>query len=176
MSWEIDYNCLEEIVPLKGNTITVTYANKPDTGGLNKPLRICQAMQAARKGHVINLNEQNQACYGGDYWCGFIPEPRPGHEEHLANKEHIYASLAVAKRSISMGPPLPTSVAKFMLMSPLEKTTYEPDLVLLFCLPLHAAKLLGLTTYNTGAPRQVYATGATCRGAISIPLMTGEPR
>lgn len=175
MSWQLDYSVLESIMPLKGNTISVTYAERPGEG-LDKRLRICQAMQSARKGHSFNVTAQNQVCKGGHYFCGFLPEPTPGHEEFLANEEHIFASVAAAKRNLFSGPPMPSAGAGCIFIAPLEQTTHQPDLVLFFCQPIHASQLLGLTVYRSGPVRQVYATGATCRAAIAHPLMTGEPQ
>lgn len=176
MSWQVDYHMLDDVITMQGNVVTATYTDEPVNDGAKKPCRICDALGNARRGEVIILSEANNICVAGDYWCGFAPALDPKHLEFTMEKRHAYCSYTVAEMAHHRGPSLPFNLAKYIVLAPLEKTNWEPDLVIFTCLPVHAYNLVSTATYDSGEVKEspILPGQALCRSAISYPLVTND--
>lgn len=173
MTWNDGIEKLEPVIPLKGNVLTVTYSHEPAKNGIEKPMSACTALQEGRK-EVLNINEKNSTCFGGKLYLGFLERPREGHENFLANIEHIFSSIPTARSFFNSSPPLPKGLTKFVILAPLEKTEWRPDLVLFVGNPCQISRLLGIASYNIGKILKVTGFTAACHAAIGIPISTGE--
>ena len=60
------------------------------------------------------------------------------------------------------------------LISPLEESLTEPELVIFVCNPETACRLLTLVTFSDGTMPRIKIGGPTCRMAIMYPLLAGE--
>lgn len=172
MSWDIDCSSLNDIFPLKGNVITATYRDIPVEGGLTKPLRICQAIGLARR-TIININGPSNLC-SGDYNCGFKPVLLPEDIEQTVKQRYKYISMAVARKANSRRASVPYNLAKYLVLAPLEKTDFRPDLVIFTCLPVQAHDLIHISIYDSGDIRIGTIQNNLCRSAITDPFLTGE--
>jgi len=171
--WKDGVEKLEAVIPLKGNVITVTYSNEPCSRGEDQPLRTCIAIQKART-KILNVTDKNTACFGGRYYLGFLEKPMEGHEHFLANIEHIFSSIPVARRFFASVPPRPVGLGKYVIMAPLEETDWYPDLVLFVANACQASRLLGIAAYDVGTVTPLSGFTAACHSAISIPIITGN--
>lgn len=174
MPWNINYNSLKEILPLEGNVISATYRDEPLEGGYVKPMRLCEAMGAARKGKIVNLDGPNQTCVGGLYYCGFHSEPYPGMIEFYAEKKHHDANTRAAEKEVLLERAILSKPAKYLIFAPPEKLPYEPDLIILTCLPYQAHMFISTYTYDSGIMKSSIITGPVCRSAITNPLLKGD--
>lgn len=174
MSWNVDYSGLKSILPLEGNVISATYRDEPLEGGYAKPMRLCTAMGAARKGKIINLDEPDQTCVGGLYWCGFHSEPHPGMIDFMVHKRHRFANRLIAERDIIIPHRVPSRPFKYLIFAPLDKTPFEPDLVIFSCNPQQAHNLISTSIYDSGDLKSSIITGAVCRSAVTYPLLRGD--
>jgi uncharacterized protein (DUF169 family) len=178
MFWQNWSQELKDVLQLKGSPVALTYAREPVSGATQEgKLWACRALKAAREGEVINLTAETSGCPGGSTYLGLKQMPREHIDtvaDFLINGEKLMASLDVFYRARSHGPPPPTGMGKVVIISPLEKAKLAPQLVIFFCTPLQASRLVTLVNFEVGGPMDVRISGSTCSTAVSTPLYTGQ--
>lgn len=175
MTWEFNFGHIDEVFPLENNSIAIKYSDQAVEKGKNEPMRICQAMLKSREGETITIGVANHSCLGGNYWCGLSDELTERQINHVVETEHLYASRAAFFRTINNAPPQPHKLGQSVLFSPLRRSEFKPDLVLLFVKPRNASELLSLAIRHNGIPfKDLFINGATCRTAIANPVVTGQ--
>lgn len=174
MTWDIDYESLNEIIRLQGNVVTATFSDNPLDSGSKRNYTTCQALGVARRGESINLSKENQICIPGDYWSGFAPEPDSDYIKYTVEKKHQYCSNTIARMARIFGPHVPYNLAKYTIISPIEKTTWEPDLVIFTCEAAKAHMLISLSKYHSGETKESFISGSLCRSALAYPLIKND--
>ena len=178
MCWQDWSQELKSVLELKGSPVALTYASEPASNATHEGrLWVCRALKAAREGEVINLTAETSGCPGGSTYLGLREMP-PEHldtvADFLIHGEKLMASLDVFYRARSHAPPPPTGLGKVVVISPLEKAEPAPQLVIFFCTPLQASRLVALVNFESGGPVDVRLSGSTCSTAVSTPLYTGK--
>jgi len=178
MEWTKYAQEIREVLHLEGSPIAVTYSPKPPSASEGKKHRVCDAFLKARKGGVIDLTASTSTCRGGSSSLGLV-EPPTGEEndalnEFLVNGEKLFCSIATFHRMKSLSPKPPTGLADHVILSPLEKAEFRPDLVVFICNAEQACRLVTLDWYDTGTPARIHMAGATCYQVIAYPIVTGE--
>ncbi len=178
MFWQDWSQELKSVLELKGSPVALTYASEPASNATHEGrLWVCRALKAACEGEVINLTAETSGCPGGSTYLGLREMP-PEHldtvADFLIHGEKLMASLDVFYRARSHAPPPPTGLGKVVVISPLEKAEPAPQLVIFFCIPLQASRLVALVNFESGGPVDVRLSGSTCSTAVSTPLYTGK--
>jgi uncharacterized protein (DUF169 family) len=86
----------------------------------------------------------------------------------------LTASIVSFERMQKLVSPPPTGLSERILITPLEKATLRPDLVVFLCNPEQACRLVWLDTYWDGIPPKVELLGSLCHSAIAYPVVTGS--
>jgi uncharacterized protein (DUF169 family) len=174
-----DYSLkLKEMLALEGSPVAVTYSMTPAAGAETDRQAVCQALLEARSGAIINLTEESCACPGGIWHLGLGPRPSGEGDEivkkFLVEGEKLFCSIATFHRTMALTSPPPLGLAKYVVLSPLEKAELMPDLVVFLCNPEQACRLVTLATYPDGKPPKGELAGSTCHMVIAYPLVSGE--
>jgi uncharacterized protein (DUF169 family) len=174
-----DYSLkLREVLVLEDSPIAVTYSMTPALGAETDRHAVCQALLKARSGAIINLTEESCACPGGVWHLGLGPRPSAEGDEivkkFLVEGEKLFCSIATFHRAMALTLPPPLGLAKYVVLSPLEKAELMPDLVVFLCNPEQACRLVTLATYPDGKPPKGELAGSTCHMVIAYPLVSGE--
>jgi uncharacterized protein (DUF169 family) len=74
--------------------------------------------------------------------------------------------------TLSTQPPL--GLAEYVVISPLGKAQFKPDLVLFLCNAEQACRILTLATFTNGISPKTQMMGSACHMAITYPLVSGE--
>ncbi|MFX0086130.1 MAG: DUF169 domain-containing protein [Candidatus Hodarchaeota archaeon] len=174
-NWKSYADILVSVLELKGYPISVTYSDEEAQATIKKAIEICQALKLASSGDIICMSKNSCSCPGGRWHVGF-GDKKEGLERILVEGEKLWATVAIARQSIGethrIAPP-PLNLAKFLIFSPLNKSEFRPDLVLILSNPWQASKLIFLADYH-GFPIKPRVTGSLCWSAITYPLVTGN--
>ena len=178
MKWRDYASEIKEVLGLEGSPVAITYSMEPSSKAVKGKRCVCDAVVQARDGKVIDLTVSTSACRGGTWHLGLGDRPK-GEEykdikEFLVKGEKLFCSIAAFHRMqyLTVAPPL--DLAEHVVLSPLDKAEFEPDLVLFICNALQACRLVTLDGYETGIPPKLEMCGSTCHQAVAYPVVTGE--
>lgn len=164
---------LVQTLELENEPIGVRFSETPDKQGVEKQLRICEALDVVnRENLVINLSKENCTCRGGSYIAGWQNLTLREFAAILLEAD-IYASEKVAEASVRKQPK-PEYRGRFLVLGPLNKLETDPDLVLFFVNPAQADRILGLACYEGAEPFMFYPASTVC-STISNTLAKGKP-
>jgi len=162
-----------QILGLQSTPIGVRFSGSPDEQGIERQLRICEALDVVRQENVvINLSNESCICPGGRYIAGW----KTLSLEELAAlflAAGVYESKKVAEASV--GKQLkPVYRGRFLILGPLDRFKTDPDMVLFFANPAQADRLLGLACFEGAQPFMHYPACSMC-STINNTLAKGEP-
>lgn len=164
---------ITQVLKLQRTPVGARFSEKPHRKGVDRKLRICEALNAVRQENVIvNLSKENCTCRGGRHMAGWqllSPQELPA----IFLEVRAYASKEVAEASVS-NQPQPTYRGRFLILGPLRKFETNPDAVLFFANPAQADRLLGLASYKGAESFTHYPVATTC-STITYVLAKGKP-
>ena len=178
MKWKNWSKELMDVIGLKKEPVSITYTDSVNFEVSKKKVWVCGAIGKASAGEVIDLTKENSGCGGGSQYLGlggFRPEDMKTLREFLIDGEKLYACPSAIHRSMAMAkikPPM--GMAEHIIFAPLSKAELKPDVVIFICNAWQAARLVHLTTFETGLPMECDPSGSLCRSVITYPLVTGK--
>ena len=168
-----DVKRIIQTLELQDMPIGVRFCDSADRRGIKRQLRICEALDVARRENaLINLSRENCICRGGSHMAGWQTLSL----EELATlflSAGIYKSKKVAEASVSKQLK-PVYRGKFLILGPLDKFETNPDAVLFFVNPAQADRILGLACFEGGEPFTHFPASTVC-SAITNTLTKGKP-
>jgi uncharacterized protein (DUF169 family) len=162
-----------QTLELQNVPIGVRFSEIPDRQGVERQLRICEALDVVKRENVvINLSKENCTCRGGSYIAGWQALTL---EEFAALflAANIYESKEVAEASVSKQLK-PEYRGRFLILGPLDKFETDPDMVLFFVNPAQADRILGLACFEGAEPFIHYPASTVC-STIGNTLAKGKP-
>lgn len=176
--WQ-DYSAaLKELLNLEYSPVAINCIKEPGLKSSGKKVRICRAILEAGKGEILEVNKQNNACFGASWHLGFhkISDPRIINmiKKFVVEGEKLFSSYAALDKLIGQMEEIPDNSNSCFLLSPLEKAEIMPELVIFICNAEAACRLLSLATFIDGLMPKIKIGGPTCRLSIIYPLSTGE--
>jgi uncharacterized protein (DUF169 family) len=118
-------------------------------------------------------------CSGDNVFCsgrayiGIGELPIPNIEDFLCFGEKLYASRAAARRRLELFMKLAPKLGGYAAFSPLEKASFNPDVVLFVGTPFQVMRILFLDAFETGTFDTVHGE-PVCSAAIATPITTGR--
>lgn len=180
MVWKEYSETLKKLLALEASPVAVTYSMEPASNEKPGKNMACGAlMDAALKGRIINLSKENSACGGGTTHLGLglphipLSDADLKLKEFLTKGEKLFRSLAALHR-MSLMPPPPTGLAKYVVFSPMEKAEFEPDVVVFVCNAEQGCRLITLATFSDGVPPKPNISGSLCYMTVTYSMVTGE--
>jgi uncharacterized protein (DUF169 family) len=178
MEWTTCADEVRELLGLEGHPVAITYSMEPPSASTGGKHRVCDALLCARDGEVIDLTASISACQGGTWHLGLGERPKgegdKALKDFLVNGEKLYCSIAAFHRAVTLATAPPLGLADHVILSPLDKAEFRPDVVLFICNAEQACRLVTLDSYDTGIPPCIEMAGATCHQAVAYPVVTGE--
>lgn len=183
---KIDYpkiaSVMKELLHLDGSPVAVKFIKSADqlpegVQNLGETITHCQMVNRARKeGGIFYSTKENHGCMGGSWALGLraiTPTLKSGEFYYKLGK---YDSWASCKRTIDRIPHVESETTYATSYAPLEKTPFDPTIVLIVTTPKAMLKLAQSSLYLLGgritcnfagiqsvcadASAQVYLTGA----------------
>lgn len=151
-------------------------AGKPEgMEKLDKTMALCEMInEAGHRGKPFYIDKDNEDCAGAMMLGMVAPRPHPGGGE-LGVKYGIFEEARVNERIGENAPKIPYGVVKYVVFAPLEKITFEPDLLFLIATTSQAEIVLRALSYSTGEmwSSQITSVGA-CAWMFVYPYQSGK--
>lgn len=143
---------------------------------IEETTRHCRMISLAREGNVFFASDAKHQCGGGAWALGLREKG-----EALKTGQHYfklgkYSTLNASRRTMESVPNLPKENYA-TIYAPLEKATFEPDVVIIFAQPLAILKLAQSSLYNLGGRIYPEFSGiqSMCSDATAYVLLNGKP-
>jgi uncharacterized protein (DUF169 family) len=141
-----------------------------------KRLRFCQSLMMAKRGQQILLTPENITCPAAASAFGFKPLP-----EKLASGEvmftmGLFGNREAGAKTLGLMPRLKQGECSAVLITPLEKADFEPDVIVLEEKP-EKLMWIGLADIFNSGGRHAFQTSifqAACIDSTIVPYLTGK--
>lgn len=135
---------------------------------------LCQALTMARRyGWVVAQSLEDSSCSLGALSLGFV-FPREGWLDGSFG-ESLGQSKETAAASARSLPRLEYGRHSHVLIAPLERTVFEPQVVLVYGNPAQMMRLLQGRLTGEGSPLSCeVSSGASCANCVALPISTDE--
>ena len=138
---------------------------------------LCQGTALARRhGVVMAMGQEDMLCPLGSAAVGFVP----GKEGFLDGRFEVpyWTSSREATAHLLKGMArLEYGRHKYVLAAPLERTSFEPHVVVMYANPAQVARMIQAIVYVTGEPVVSRSMGGgACSEQIARTILTGKPQ
>jgi uncharacterized protein (DUF169 family) len=143
----------------------------------DKPIRHCQAIMRARKGEMLVVPADKQACPVGASALGIVPIPEKVKTGEFHYNLGMYETVDAAAKTISARPHLEPMSNDATALAPLSKATLEPDVVVVVGVPEQIYWIIpAASTFSMGGRITVETASfqATCADSTIVPIMSGK--
>jgi len=169
---------LKKLLGLKYSPVAVSCLEaNPEDSQRNK-VRICCAILDAAKGKTIEISKANNLCLGASIHLGFhklkSDKIRAALNKFVVEGEKLFCSQQVLDNLELQLPVPPDNSKKCFILSPLEKVSADPQLLIFVVNPEAACRLLTLSIFDDGFMPEIKIGGPTCRLSIIYPLVSGK--
>lgn len=144
---------------------------------LGRRMAVCQVIGISRRyGWVMAVREEDLCCPIALIAFGHRDAPPYYGEGNLA-KGMYTSSLEAGARSEGVVPKLGPGDGGTLLVAPLAKAEFEPEVILVYCNPAQAFRLVAASLWHSGgALESVITPRADCAEVCIRPLSTGKPQ
>jgi Uncharacterized protein conserved in archaea len=146
---------------------------------LDRQLRHCQITDHVRRtGEMFYTTLEEQQCKGGAAALGLTQlseKVRSG--QFYCDSLHHFETVEAAKKTVDQIPFLEPHSNAVVLYAPLEKATFEPDVVIFICTPKQAMLLTQGYEFVDGGRIEAAFSGkqSVCSDAVAQVLLSGRP-
>ncbi len=142
---------------------------------LDRSMALCEMMNEAQQmGTAFYMDKDNEDCAGAMILGMVEPMMHAGGGE-LGVKWGIYQEARVNERLVANSPKMPPGNINCVVFAPLEKITFEPDLLFLVTNVSQAEIVLRALSYSTGEIWSSKAiSGGACAYLFSYPYLSGK--
>lgn len=149
--------------------------NKPEgVEKLSTSMAFCQMFREAQDRNPFYAAKENFACM--ERLLLGMMEPDPIFESgQIGAKEKIYQDARANRRIYQYLPKLAKDTVRYVAFSPIDKLTFEPDVLVITADPRQAEILLRALSYSTGKPLTTKITPVLmCAWLFFYPYVSGE--
>lgn len=166
---------LQKALALDGSPVAVTITAEPveHLREWRRRASLCMMVQSARQGASFFGPGSNILCGGGDH-IGIGKSSAPDIINSLVEKERLVASKTAAVKRLEQVRQRTPQKGSFISLSPLEKTTFIPQAVVITGNPFQISRIVHLDAFETGIIDVIYGE-PFCSAVIATPITTGKP-
>jgi len=142
---------------------------------LDKSLAFCEMIkEAQQRGTPFYFTKENEDCVG-KLPLGMEEMPPFAESGQIGPKFEIFQEPRANSRLYQYLPKFPKGTVNYVALSPLDKLTFEPDLLILMTTPSQAEIVLRAMSYSTGEIRETKTTGVLgCAWLYVYPYQSGK--
>lgn len=173
---------LKETLGLKGSPVAVKLAKSKEAipegvGPIDDTVRHCQMVSRARlNGEIFYATADKHVCMGGAWALGLKELTRSLKTGEFYYKLGKFESWAACMRTIQQVPHVPELETYATVYAPLEKTPFDPHVVIIVAEPRTMLKLTQAALYRLGGRVESSMSGiqSVCADATAQPYLTGR--
>jgi uncharacterized protein (DUF169 family) len=170
-------NKMKKSLRLGSSPIAISFSTKAPKGveQMKGEMRLCQMLDKVRfDNEIFYTTSDNHACDGGSGSCGMKEMGERIKTGEFLSKMGLFGSARAARRFINSNPRIEFGTVKVVTFSPLEKLTFEPDVIALICNAKQGMLIAEAFAYESGK-RALGMTGPPiCSSIVAAPFLTGE--
>jgi uncharacterized protein (DUF169 family) len=138
-------------------------------------MALCEMLKRAQEGNAFFADAENHACEAGQYVLGLADSPEPFISGEFGAGLRIFEEPRSASRLYLHLPKLGRGVIHYVVFSPLDKLSFDPDLLILLAKPDQTEILLRAMSYRTGEMWESKFTAAIgCAWTTVYPYLSGK--
>jgi uncharacterized protein (DUF169 family) len=142
---------------------------------LDENMALCEMLKRAQEGKAFFADAKNHACEAGLYVLGQTDAPVPFVSGAFGAGLQIYEEPRSASRLYRHIPKIGRGVVHQVAFAPLDKLSFEPDLLILLAETSQTEILLRAMSYRTGEMWiSKYTPAIGCAWIYVYPYLTGE--
>jgi uncharacterized protein (DUF169 family) len=151
-------------------------AKRPDTvERVAEKMAFCEMLKKAQQGNAFFADGENHACEAGLYVLGQADSPEPFISGEFGAGLRIFEEARSASRLYLHIPKIGRGVVHYVAFSPLDKLSFDPDLLILVADADQTEILLRAMSYRTGEIWESKFTAAIgCAWTYVYPYLTGK--
>jgi len=173
-SKKLDYSIFEKF-KFEYKPVGVKYSMEKPEGiqPAQKNVALCELLKEAQTSQPFYVTTENVKC--GEQVLGIVEYPPIMYSGQMGPMFSMFKTPGANRRIYDYVPHLPLHSVKYIIHSPLDKITYDPDLIIFTCKPSQAEILLRASSFSDG--KMWNAKGTTCLACAWIyahPYLSGE--
>jgi uncharacterized protein (DUF169 family) len=142
---------------------------------LAEKMAFCEMLKKAQQGDAFFADAENHACEAGLYVLGQADAPEPYISGEFGARLRIFEGPRSASRLYLHVPRIGRGVIRHVSFSPLDKLSFDPDLLILLANADQTEILLRAMTYRTGGVWESRSTAAIgCAWLYIYPYLSGK--
>ena len=151
-------------------------AKRPDrVERLNERMAFCEMLRRAQEGNVFFVDKDSHACEAGLYVLGQADAPEPYISGEFGAGLKIFEEPRSASRLYQYIPRIGKSMVNYVALSPLDKLSFDPDVLVILAKTSQTEILLRAMSYRTGKLWSSKGSAAIgCAWIYVYPYVTGE--
>ena len=142
---------------------------------LNENLTLCEMLKRAQEGNAFFADKENHTCEAGLYVLGQADVPDPFINGEFGAGLKIFEEPRSASRLYQYVPRIGKGVVNYIAFSPLNKLSFDPDVLIILSKTSQTEILLRAMSYRTGKMWLSKCSAAIgCAWIFVYPYITGE--
>jgi uncharacterized protein (DUF169 family) len=172
-----DYSVLDKF-KFERKPVGVKFLITKPTGikRLTKELNMCEMIKEAQGGNAFYVGEKDLVCVGIEQVILGMQDPEPVLVSGFFGGEDALFKEANACRAMyKILPSLPKGSVKYVAFAPIDKLTFDPDVLIITANTTQAQTILRSVNYSTGEPFVSKATPVVaCSWIYVYPVISGQ--
>jgi uncharacterized protein (DUF169 family) len=143
---------------------------------INKELNFCEMLKEAQQGHAFYVGPKDWVCVGIEQMILGMAEPDPVLISGiLGGEDKLFKDAAACRAMYNYLPYMPKNSVQYVAFAPIDKMTFEPDLLIITANLQQAQPILKSVNYSTGEPFVSKGTPVVaCAWIYIYPVVSGE--
>jgi len=141
-----------------------------------KPLNMCEMLKHAQEGYVFYVGEEDLVCVGIEQMILGMKDPEPVLVSGVfGGEEGLFEGDNACRAMYNVLPVMPKNSVRYAVFGPIDKITFEPDLLIMTANINQAQSLLRSINYSDGMPFVSKTTPVVaCAWMYIYPVVSGE--
>ena len=143
---------------------------------LGKELNFCEMLKEAQEDNAFYVGPEDWVCVGVEQMILGMKDPEPALVSGIfGGEEGLFKGANACRAMYDYLPRMPKGSVKYVAFAPVDKLTFNPDLLVLTATTTQAQTLLRSINFSTGAPFVSKATPVVaCAWIYIYPVVSGE--